>query len=97
MFLFSTKALTSLNIRISDLGPLNLNSDETSDALNESGAKVKPAAQLLKDGVQTSKISHGEHANREKGKFHDEKRRQEELKKKYLRLPKARKFFVPKF
>jgi hypothetical protein len=37
-----------------------------------------------------------DHVIEEKGSFHDERRRQELLKKKYLRAPKIRNFFEPK-
>jgi hypothetical protein len=52
----------------------------------------KPRSQLMTNGVQTSKIQTDE----EKANFHDERRRQEHLKKKYLRAPKSRNFVIPR-
>ena len=81
MFLFSPEAVSSLNFKIRDLGSW---SEDRADP-------AKPPATLLTTGVQTSQVSHDD----ERGKFHDERRRQEYLKKKYLRAPKIRNFFAP--
>ena len=103
MLLFSTQSISAptLKVKISDLGLwTSSNSAETSDTQRDSCDKVKPRAQLLNDGVKTAKVGQGQvkvvPANGERGRFHDERRRQEELKHS-SRMPKARKFFVPKF
>ena len=90
MYLFSNETVSTLKVKIQDLGSWTDDSDVMSAASN----KDKPRSQLLNNGVQTSQISaHSE----EKERFKDEKRRQEFLKKKYLRTPKVRNFFSPKF
>ncbi len=86
MFLFSPHVVSSLNVNIRDLGSWSETS--TSDMKDA----LIPRPDLLSTGVQTSQISHDD----EKGNYHDERRRQEYLKKKYLRAPKVRNFFGPK-
>ena len=103
MLLFSTQSISTptLKVKISDLGLwTSSNSAKTSDTQRDSSDTVKPRAHLLNDGAQTSKVGQGQvkvvTENGERGRFHDERRRQEELKHP-SRMPKARKFFVPKF
>ena len=90
MFLFSPEVVSSLNFKVRDLG--SWSEARVSDpAKPRTATTTTTATTLLSTGVQTSQVSHDD----EKGKFHDERRRQEYLKKKYLRAPKVRNFFGP--
>ena len=89
MFLFSPEVVSSLNFKVRDLG--SWSEVRVSDPAKPRTATTTTATTLLSTGVQTSQVSHDD----EKGKFHDERRRQEYLKKKYLRAPKVRNFFGP--
>lgn len=84
MFIFSPEIVKNLNVKVRDLGNWStpLNSQTHSST-------------ILASGVQPSQISHID--DREKGKFHDDRRRQEFLKKKYLRAPRVKNFFGQKF